>query len=82
MKCIRLQEFREVWLVDLEFYAPPGENPHPICLVAMEWRSGQKVRIWEDQLLALRQPPYSTGNDSLFIAYYASAELGCPSVPT
>ena len=25
----------------------------------------------------MRQPPFPTGPDSLFVAYYASAEIGC-----
>ena len=28
--------FREVWVADFEFFAPPGERPTPICLVAWE----------------------------------------------
>ena len=36
----KLSEFREVWLADFEFSAPPGERPLPVCLVAREFRSG------------------------------------------
>jgi hypothetical protein len=63
-------------LVDFEFTAPNGCRPTPLCLVAREFRSGRVVRLW----LAgdtPRLPPHSTGPDSLFVAYYASAELGC-----
>lgn len=28
--------FKEIWAVDFEFGADPGENPAPICLVALE----------------------------------------------
>jgi hypothetical protein len=70
-----LDAFREVWAVDFEFHAAPGERPVPVCLVAAELRTGRKLRLWRDELGAL--PPYSTKADSLFIAYYASAELGC-----
>jgi len=31
-----LNDFREVWCVDFEFGAPPGERPNPRCLVAQE----------------------------------------------
>jgi len=72
-----LQEFHEVWLVDFEFSALPGERPHPICLVAREWSSGRTLRIWQDKLKRLKEPPYPIGDDCLFVAYYASAELGC-----
>jgi hypothetical protein len=62
--------------VDFEFHAPPGERPTPICAVARELFTGELVRTW----LADGGPstaPYDTGPDALFIAYYASAELGC-----
>jgi len=70
-------DFKEVWCVDFEFGAEPGERPEPRCLVAYEWRSRQTHRVWEDELYRLGQPPYSTTSDCLFVAFYASAELGC-----
>jgi hypothetical protein len=70
-----LDAFREVVLVDFEFTSIPGERPDPVCLVAWELRSGRRFRIWKDQFGPA--PPYATGPDVLFVAYYASAELGC-----
>ena len=70
-----LPPFDEIWAVDFEFGGGPGENPKPICLVAWELRSGQKIRVWQDEFGDV--PPYPTGPNSLFIAYYASAEIGC-----
>ena len=67
--------FKEVWLVDFEFGATPGHTQEPVCLVAWELKSGRKVRLWRDQFDAT--PPYPTGPASLFIAYFASAEIGC-----
>jgi hypothetical protein len=67
--------FKEVWLVDFEFGAPPGDIQEPVCLVAWELKSGRKLRLWRDEFGAT--PPYSTGTDSLFVAYFASAEIGC-----
>src|SRR5260370_18523417 len=67
--------FREIWLVDYEFVSLPGERPDPICLVAIEYWSGRKVRLWRDEFG--KRPPYSIGKNSLFVAYFASAELGC-----
>ncbi len=69
-----LEEFREIWLVDFEFYAPDGEIPKPVCLVATECHSGRTLRVWLE--VPPSTPPYSLGKDSLFVAYYASAELG------
>jgi len=48
-----LDAYREVWLVDFEFSAPPGERPIPVCLVAREFRSGRTVRLWQDDLWGL-----------------------------
>jgi DNA polymerase I len=67
--------FDEIWLVDFEFRAPAGERPDPVCLCARELRSGRRLRLWRDELGAT--PPYSIGRHSLFVAYFASAELGC-----
>jgi DNA polymerase-1 len=67
--------FKEVWLVDFEFGAPPGDIQEPVCLVAWELKSGRKLRLWRDEFGTA--PPYSTGPDALFVAYYASAEIGC-----
>ncbi len=70
-------EFRQVWLVDFEFTCPPGERPMPLCLVGREFRSGKLLKVWFDESTAPQQCPIPTGPDVLFIAYYASAELGC-----
>jgi hypothetical protein len=70
-----LEAFREVVVVDFEFAPPAGERPDPLCVVAHELKSGRRFRIWKDQLGPA--PPYATGPDVLFVAYYASAELGC-----
>jgi hypothetical protein len=67
--------FKEVWLFDFEFGAPPGVKPEPVCLVAWELKSGRKLRLWHDEFGAM--PPYPTGPDALFVAYYASAEICC-----
>lgn len=69
--------YNGIWAVDFEFQAPPGERPQPLCLVARELRSGRELRIWRDELLSMREPPYPIGPDHLFVAYYGSAELGC-----
>lgn len=72
-----LDHYRDVWLVDFEFRQPDGERPTPVCMVAREWRSGRLLRLWADQLHDWREAPFPTDSDSLFVAYYASAELSC-----
>src|SRR5262249_19480485 len=65
--------YDEIWLVDSEFIAKPGENPKPVCLVAWELRSGRKVKVWRDAFG--ERPPYPIGADGFFVAYYAGAEI-------
>ncbi len=68
--------YKQVWVVDFEFKAEPGGRPIPVCLVAREMNSGAApLRVWADEFTD--SPPYSTDSDSLFVAYYAPAELGC-----
>jgi DNA polymerase I len=74
-KLLDLDAFREIWTVDFEFIAGPGERPDPVCLCARELRSGREVRLWRDEFGHV--PPYPIDTGSLFVAYYASAELGC-----
>lgn len=69
--------FGEIWAVDFEFQARPGELPDAICLVARELVSGRLIRLWMEELKRLCRPPYSIGANSLILAYYASAEMGC-----
>src|SRR5262249_3097738 len=77
--------FRYVVIADFEFEfgghasaddaGRSGERPRPVCMVAKELRSGQTWRLWRGQFGST--PPFPIGPDSLFVAYYASAELGC-----
>jgi hypothetical protein len=71
-----LDQYQEIWLVDCEFSAPSGYRPASVCLVAREFRSGQLHRVMLDGVTA-PTCPFSTGPESLFVAYYASAEFGC-----
>ena len=71
-----LCRFKEIWLCDTEFFAPDGERPYTLCLVARELRSGRTIRWWRDDLRRRRRAPFDVGADSLLVAYYASAEIG------
>jgi DNA polymerase I len=67
--------YEHIFLVDFEFHPDDNGNPMPVCLVVLELRTGRTVRLWRDQLGS--SPPYPTSNKALFVAYYASAEIGC-----
>ena len=62
--------------MDFEFIARPGERPDPVCLVARELRSGQIIRMWQDELRRATNPPFEVGADDLFVTYYATDLAG------
>lgn len=69
-----------VFLVDFEFHSSDhveGNMPDPVCMVVLEVNSGVCQRYWRDELQAMSQAPFPTGDESLLIAYFASAELDC-----
>lgn len=69
-----------IWAVDFEFHPAQGQEgslPVPVCMVALELQSGQTLRYWQDELQAMRQAPFPVNDSALFVAYYASAEIGC-----
>jgi DNA polymerase I-like protein with 3'-5' exonuclease and polymerase domains len=70
-----LESFEEIWCVDTEYSAPAGHRPTPICLVALELRSGRQLRLGEDQLAQLRAAPFRTDRHAVFVAYAAAAEF-------
>src|SRR5262245_23476769 len=69
--------FRHVIVADFEFEFGdnPGNRPRPVCMVAKDLRTGQEWRIFRGDFDS--SPPFPIGRDALFVAYYASAELGC-----
>src|SRR5690242_17617378 len=77
--------FRHIVVADFEFHFGghasideanrSGERPRPVCLVAKDLCTGQQWRLWSDGFGPVA--PFPTGSDSLFVAFYASAELGC-----
>ncbi len=73
-----LSAFKAVWVIDFEFVADAGENPSPVCLVAHELKSKAQLRLWRDEL---ERPPFDVGRDSLFIAFFSSAERFTWSAP-
>jgi DNA polymerase I len=70
-----MRPFAWIWAIDFEFKADPGERPIPECLVARELRSGELIRLGPGEFGP--EPPYSIDEDSLIVAYFASAEMGC-----
>jgi DNA polymerase family A len=67
--------FKQIWTIDFEFVSPAGENPQPVCLVAKEVGTDRLIRLWQDQLGS--KPPFDVDDETLFVAYYAPAEISC-----
>jgi DNA polymerase I len=82
---VTLLPYRNIVVADFEFEfgghasfedaGRSGERPRPVCMVARELRSGKTWRVFRGEFGAA--PPFPIGTDTLFVAYYASAELGC-----
>jgi DNA polymerase-1 len=60
---------------EFEFGGRDGNLPRPVCMVAKELRTGQEWRVWRGGFDSA--PPFPIGPDTLFVAFVASAELGC-----
>ena len=69
--------YREIWCVDFEYQAAPGERPAPLCMCALELCSGRELRLWRPELYALKRAPFDTGPDAVLVAYAAAAEISC-----
>ena len=74
---MNLEDYQEIWFVDFEYQATEGERPVVNCMVAHELRTGQTLRCFTEELCGCRVPPFNIGADSLVVAYFASAEMGC-----
>ena len=73
---ISLKSFKQIYLVDFEFSAPPGELPKVHCMVAKEYLTGHTKRVWKDDLKT-GLPSIPLDESILYVAYYASAEMLC-----
>jgi DNA polymerase-1 len=69
--------FKHIIAVDYEYSAPEGERPAVVCMVAKNLLTGQTWRLFQHELMKLTQPPYPVGEDTVVVAYYASAEMNC-----
>ncbi len=65
---------------DFEFRSRGGIEGNPvevICMVALDITSKQYVRYWADELHTMEAPPFLIGDNTVLVAYFASAELSC-----
>lgn len=71
------QDFDSIWLIDFEYVSEVGERPDVVCLVAINFVTGEVIRLWRDQVKQLTKAPFDTGPCSLIVMYYGPAEMGC-----
>ena len=67
----------EVVTYDFEFVPVEGGRPNPICLVWHDWESGETHRIWQDDLLKMKKPPFDISEKTICCTYYYGAEGSC-----
>lgn len=62
---------------DFEYFSVDGERPNPVCLVWHDWESGKTHRIWQDELLKMKEPPFDISERTICFTYYYGAEGSC-----
>lgn len=75
--------FSEIWCFDFEFYpgrglssgGREGDLVTPLCLVALEMRSGRTVRVWQDEFGPF--PPFRFDDGAVFFSHMLTAEYSC-----
>jgi DNA polymerase-1 len=69
--------YSSIILCDTEFEhgGVEGNLPRPVCVVAKDYLTGREWRLRRGEFGTT--PPFPIGPDSLFVAYYASAEISC-----
>lgn len=69
-----------IYLVDFEFHpvnGVEGNPPEVVCMVVMNYQTGDVKRYAQPELHKMMVAPFDTGSDALFVAFFASAELDC-----
>jgi DNA polymerase I len=69
-----------IHLVDFEYHpvnGVEGNSPDPVCMVVLCLTTGAVDRYSREQLKEMEEAPFDTGPDSLFVAFYAPAEMDC-----
>jgi DNA polymerase-1 len=71
--------FGRIIVADFEYEVRDGELPDPLCMVAYELDENlqyvRTIRLWRGEFGSA--PPFNIGNDTLFVAYSAWAEMTC-----
>ena len=79
MKNLTLDQYKFVFL-DFEFRPKDGIEGNPVevtCMVAFDLHTGKYHKLWKDELYGMSSPPFMIDADTVLVAYFASAEMGC-----
>jgi len=75
------EHFTQTIVADFEYEIEDGGLPNPLCMVAYvldeHLRHVRTIRLWREELLASKHPPFDIGPDTLFVAYSAWADMTC-----
>ena len=66
MAALASAPYAQLWAIDCEF-TRDDHNPGPvvpICLCAVEVRTGRTIRLWQDEMAGMIAPPFPIGPDS------------------
>ena len=71
--------FGRIVVADFEYEVRDGDLPNVLCMVARELDEHlhhvRTIRMWSGEFGS--RPPFDIGDDTLFVAYGAWAELTC-----
>jgi DNA polymerase-1 len=74
-----VSHFTSVVVADFEYEASDGDLPNVLCMVAHvlneNLQHARTIRLWRGEFG--KEPPFDIGDDTLFVAYSAWAELTC-----
>jgi len=74
-----MKNFSQVVVVDFEYEVGDGNLPNVLCMVAYlldgDLHHARTIRLWRGEFGS--EPPFDIGQDTLFVAYSAWAEVTC-----
>jgi hypothetical protein len=71
-----LPYYTQIVVGDFEYGAAPGAVPEVRCGVFTELRSAKTTYLWLEGGPS-GPPPFDVGDDTLFVSFYAAAEMSC-----
>ncbi len=67
--------FQNIYAIDFEFYGNDGDIPKIVCMVTQNIKTMEICRVWRDELLKMKTPPFNMGENTALVTYFAPAEI-------